>query len=78
MQSVSSKIWTCVAVFISYDDNNNSTGTSTVFMYTINSKIITMRQYIYLTYKVIFLFMFRHQIQKLGIPILHISYTFTE
>ena len=28
MQSVSSKIWTRVAVFISYDDNNYTTGTS--------------------------------------------------
>ena len=28
MQSVSSRIWTCVAVFISYDDNNYTTGTS--------------------------------------------------
>ena len=28
MQSVSSRIWTCVAVFISYDDNNYNTGTS--------------------------------------------------
>ena len=28
MQSVSSKIWTCVAVSISYDDNNYTTGTS--------------------------------------------------
>ena len=27
MQSVSSRIWTRVAVFISYDDNNNTTGT---------------------------------------------------
>ena len=30
MQSVSSRIWTRVAVFISYDDNNYTTGTSTV------------------------------------------------
>ena len=29
MQSVSSSIWTRVAVFISYDDNNNTMGTST-------------------------------------------------
>ena len=28
MQSVSSRIWTRVAVFISYDDNNYITGTS--------------------------------------------------
>ena len=29
MQSVLSRIWTRVAVFISYDDNNYTTGTST-------------------------------------------------
>ena len=29
MQSVSSKIWTCVVVSISYDDNHYTTGTST-------------------------------------------------
>ena len=29
MQSVSSRIWTHVAVFISYDDNQYTTGTST-------------------------------------------------
>ena len=28
MQSVSSRIWTRVAMFISYDDNNYTTGTS--------------------------------------------------
>ena len=28
MQSVSSRIWTCVAVSISYDDNDYTTGTS--------------------------------------------------
>ena len=31
MQSVSSRIWTRVAVFISYDDNDYTTGTSTKF-----------------------------------------------
>ena len=30
MQSVSSRIWTCVAVSISYDDNHYTTGTSTL------------------------------------------------
>ena len=29
MQSVSSKIWTCVAVSISYDDNHYTKGAST-------------------------------------------------
>ena len=28
MQWVSSRIWTSVAVFVSYDDNNYTTGTS--------------------------------------------------
>ena len=28
MQSVSSRIWTCVAVSISYDDNDYTMGTS--------------------------------------------------
>ena len=32
MQSVSSRIWTRVAVFISYDDNNYTTGTSFFFI----------------------------------------------
>ena len=30
MQSVSSRIWTRVAVFISYDDNNYTTGTGII------------------------------------------------
>ena len=30
MQSVSSTIWTCVAVSISYDDNHYTTGTSLI------------------------------------------------
>ena len=32
MQSVSSRIWTRVAVFISYDDNRYTTGTSETYM----------------------------------------------
>ena len=35
MQSVSSRIWTRVAVFISYDDNNYTTGT----YYTVYFKL---------------------------------------
>ena len=31
MQSVPSRIWTRVAVFISYDDNNYTTGTSAIY-----------------------------------------------
>ena len=31
MQSVSSRIWTRVAVSISYDDNHYTTGTSTLY-----------------------------------------------
>ena len=30
MQSISSRIWTRVAVFISYDDNNYTKGTSKI------------------------------------------------
>ena len=33
MQWVSSRIWTRVAVFISYDDNNYTTVTSQLFVY---------------------------------------------
>ena len=36
MQSVSSRIWTHVAVFISYDDNNNTTGTSIKWNIIVN------------------------------------------
>ena len=32
MQSISSRIWTRVAVSISYDDNNYTTGTSNVYV----------------------------------------------
>ena len=41
MQSVSSRIWTRVAVSISYDDNHYTTGTSTWFWspYTYNVKV---------------------------------------
>ena len=33
MQSVSSRIWTRVSVFISYDYNHYTTGTSKLFVY---------------------------------------------
>ena len=32
MQSVSSRIWTCVAVSTSYDDNHYTTGTTVAFL----------------------------------------------
>ena len=35
MQSVSSRIWTRVAVCISYDDNHYTTGTSTVLSFSL-------------------------------------------
>ena len=38
MQSVSSSIWTRVAVFISYDDNHYTTGNS--FIYLLIKKAI--------------------------------------
>ena len=37
MQSVSSRIWTRVAVYISYDDNQDTTGTS---IYSVYSNVI--------------------------------------
>ena len=37
MQSVSSRIWTRVAVFISYDDNDYTTGTSNKYWYAIKT-----------------------------------------
>ena len=36
MQSVSSRIWTRVAVSISYDDNHYTTGTSTKHLTTLS------------------------------------------
>ena len=39
MQSVSSRIWTRVAVFISYDDSYYTTGTSN-FLVLLNAKVI--------------------------------------
>ena len=36
MQSVSSKIWTRVAVSISYDDNHYTTGTSKIYFIVVN------------------------------------------
>ena len=37
MQSLSSRIWTHIAVFISYDDNHYTTGTS-IFSYLLQLK----------------------------------------
>ena len=41
MQSVSSRIWTRVAVSISYKDNHYTTGTSKIFICIIN-KIVCL------------------------------------
>ena len=41
MQSVSSRIWTRVAVFISYDDNDYTTGTSSMAL-IVNKKAYNM------------------------------------
>ena len=41
MQSVSSRIWTRVAVSISYDDNHYTTGTSIFFFKNANWIIMT-------------------------------------
>ena len=40
MQSVSSRIWTRVAVFISYVDNNYTTGTSCEWLFSPNQELI--------------------------------------
>ena len=40
MQWVSSRIWTRVAVFISYDDNNYTTGTSLLYLVIIRNTFI--------------------------------------
>ena len=40
MQSVSSRIWTRVAVFISYDDNNYTTGTFKIQIEFINKEVL--------------------------------------
>ena len=40
MQSVSSGIWTRVAVSISYDDNDYTTGNTYLFIYYIQSKAL--------------------------------------
>ena len=49
MQSVSSRIWTRVAVFISYDDNHYTTGTSNKFVFDDNPSYIYSRFFGYLT-----------------------------
>ena len=46
MQSFSSRIWTRVAVSISYDDNHYTTGTSIELLFTVKSITIVI-QYIY-------------------------------
>ena len=48
MQLVSSRIWTRVAMFISYDDNNYTTGTSNNTQYykvRIKGKVEQSREY---------------------------------
>ena len=51
MQSVSSRIWTRVAVSISYDYNNYTTGTSRTYRY-----------YILIWYMVILMYVFTHRL----------------
>ena len=46
MQSVTSRIWTRVAVSISYDDNHYTTGTS------IESLILSLMNMIWINYRV--------------------------
>ena len=47
MQSVSSRIWTRVAVSISYDDNHYTTGTSKQSNYIIASYLLQLRKYMF-------------------------------
>ena len=42
MQSVSSRIWTRIAVSISYDDNHYSTGTSIKLEFLIDGRIASV------------------------------------
>ena len=44
MQSVSSRIWTCVAVSISYDDNHYTTGTSKYDKYERTRNVMKQSQ----------------------------------
>ena len=46
MQSVSSRIWTRVAVSISYDDNHYTTGTSLFFFFFLYNDISTFVGYL--------------------------------
>ena len=47
MQSVRSKIWTRVAVSISYDDNDYTTGISNIDDYLIPNPFYTYKQFYY-------------------------------
>ena len=44
MQSVSSRIWTRIAVFISYGDNDYTTGTSNINLCLFNAKAILLEE----------------------------------
>ena len=44
MQSVSSRIWTCIAVFISYGDNDYTAGTSQQYKVRLNGKVEQSRE----------------------------------
>ena len=46
MQSVSSKIWTRIAVSISYDDNHYAMGTSTILLNTKSTIYLMLMNYI--------------------------------
>ena len=49
MQSVSSRIWTRVAVSISYDDNDYTTGTDEGYMYPFLHSYILPKYFNWLT-----------------------------
>ena len=56
MQSVSSSIWTRVAVFISYDDNNYTTGTGFIMMQSWIYRIDFLNQRMLLILSTILIF----------------------
>ena len=65
MQSVSSRIWTGVAVFISYDDNHYTTGTSVGF-YGVSTTVGYLMlnpfyTYILNTYDLVYLYFMANQ-----------------
>ena len=65
MQSVSSRIWTRVAVSISYDDNVYTTGTS-IHIYNDDCRILTDKGHLnHLTYNLIIMVNNKYNLWKI-------------